>query len=552
MDVHARSQQHVAAFLDHLTAVGLVEALYQGGVPGAGQAGAAGQQGAVVLQPDAGGAVCGGDGRDALFPQAFQDAAHNSSIALGAQGAVHDEITVGQSFQLLGAQLGHKILHGGQAGFHILELDAPVPGVGDFRGQVVQDPLLQRALCLGHRFPGLCAVPVHQPVKLDHRSTDFLQLGDHSQLGQVDAACLLSRAHIGAHKDAVITGFQHPGVFVTGGAGVVKAGHGGHGEGDGQGLGLSGMKELCFLKGAQHPAGLAQTALRRAGVHLSHLFAVTGAGVLHRDLHTDGIAQGFHLDILQGKGGVGQAEAEGELHRVLLEGLKVAVSHIDILSVLVVFLTQEVLAGVVLIAESHSVAELAGGSDLSGEQVRHSVAALHATLPDEQRTADGVVAQPAQIQDAAGVDEHSGLLKGRAHLGQELFLVLGEVIAAGFQVVFPSLASRPANDHQSGLAAGCSGFHLIVCQGHLVKVPGPVTPESHVRGIGSTPLGIGVQKGLVQGYACVFQALHQVDRVRWVHVAPRAVPHVKPIQLDPPEDGHSGPLLQGEDISLVL
>ena len=372
---------------------------------------------------------------------------------------------------------------------------------------------------MGHRFPGLCAVPVHQPVKLDHRSTDLLQLGDHSQLGQVDAIRLLSRAHIGAHKDAVITGFQHPGVFVTGGAGVVKAGHGGHGEGDGQGLGLSGLEQLGLLEGAQHPAGLAQTSLRRAGVHLSHLFAVTGAGVLHRDLHTDGIAQGFHLDILQGKGGVGQAKAEGELHRVLLEGLKVAVSHIDILSILVVFLAQEVLAGVVLIAESHSVAELAGGGDLSGEQVRHSVAALHAALPDEQRAADGVVTQPAQIQDAAGVDEHSGLLKGRAHLGQELFLVLGEVIAAGFQVVFPSLASRPANDHQSGLAAGCGGFHLIVCQGHLVKVPGPVTPESHIGFIFSAPGGIGFGQFPIHGDAGVLQALHEVDLIGRVHIA---------------------------------
>ena len=305
VDVHPGPQQHVAAFLDHLTAVGLVEALHQGGIPGAGQAGAAGQQGAVVLQPDAGSTGGGVDGGHALLLQALDDAAHDSGVALSAQRAVHDKVPVGQGFQLLRGQLSHKVLHGGQSRLHVLELDALIPGEGDLGGQVVQDPLLQRALSQRHGLIDFLAVLVHQPVKLGDRGAGLLELGGHLQLTLGEGPRLLGGAHIGTHKDVIVSGLQHPGVLVAGGAGVIEAGHGGHREGEGQGLGLAKLEQLGLLEGAQHSAGLAQLALRSSGVDLHHLFAGAGAGVLHRRLHPARVPQSLHLDVLQGEGGVG-------------------------------------------------------------------------------------------------------------------------------------------------------------------------------------------------------------------------------------------------------
>ena len=284
------------------------------------------------------------------------------------------------------------------------------------------------------------------------------------------------------------------------------------------------------MESGQVPQGLPQFALGRFHVGLHHFFARAAAGVLHQGGHYHVVPTEGHALCLHREGGVAQAKPKGELHRVRGKSFKVPVPHIDVLGVAVEFQPQKVLgAGIILIPVGYGVGEAAAGVHLPGEHVRGGVAAFHATLPQEKGPVQGVFFQPGKVQNAPRIDEHHGVGKGLCHLGQHGLFLRSEVIASRLQGIFAGFPSGPANDHQGGLAAGSSPLYQAVFQGHLFKIPGPVAPESHVRGIGSTPLGIGVQKGLVQGYACVFQALHQVDRVRWVHVAPRAVPHVKPV-----------------------
>ena len=553
VDVHAGAQEHIAALHHHLTAVGLVEALHQLGVPSAGQGRAAGQQGAVVLQPDAGGAVGGGGRGHAQGPQALGDAAQHAGVAQGAQRAAHDIVAVAQGLQVLGGELGHKVLHRGQAIGHVLELDALVPGEGNLLGHILHNAVLQGAGGLGHRLVSHLAVLVDHALKGHHRGADLFQLGEHPQLRHSDGALLLGGADIGAHIHGVVAGLQHPGVLVAGGAGVVIAGQVVHRELLIQHLAFPGLEQLGLFIGAQHPGSFAQNALGRGAVHLHHFLAGVAAGVLHGGFHPDGVAAQLHLDILQSEGSVGQAKAKGELDLVLGEGLEVAVAHVNVLGVDVGVVAQEVGgAGMVLIAVGDGVGELAAGSHGAGEHIGHSVSALHAALPHHQRGGDGILLQPGQVHDAAGIDEHHGLCEGACHLGEQLPLRLGEVIAAGLQGVLPVLAGGAADDHHGGLAAAGGRLHLAVLQGHLLKIAGPVAPEAHKGLVFLAPLGVGLGQLLVHLDAGVPQALHQVDGIGRVHVAAGAVAHVEVIQLHPSKHSHGGILLQGQGATLVF
>ena len=82
VDIHTGSQQNITAAGDHFLCHMIAEVFDQCGVKGAGQSSADGQQGAGIIEPDAGGAVGGGDDGDALVPEGLGDAAENTGIAL--------------------------------------------------------------------------------------------------------------------------------------------------------------------------------------------------------------------------------------------------------------------------------------------------------------------------------------------------------------------------------------------------------------------------------------------------------------------------------------
>ena len=65
MDIHARAQQHLSALDYHFPAQQGIQRLHRLRVKGAGQAGAAGQQGGGFADSDAGRAVGGDHGGDA-------------------------------------------------------------------------------------------------------------------------------------------------------------------------------------------------------------------------------------------------------------------------------------------------------------------------------------------------------------------------------------------------------------------------------------------------------------------------------------------------------
>ena len=110
VNVHARSQLHIHAVVDHLLAHLGGKGLCERRVPGAGQRRAAGDQGTILLQTQPRRTVGGNDGRNALLPQAFDYAAERARVTCDAQVAAHHAVTARESLQLLIIELGDEFI----------------------------------------------------------------------------------------------------------------------------------------------------------------------------------------------------------------------------------------------------------------------------------------------------------------------------------------------------------------------------------------------------------------------------------------------------------
>ena len=139
-------------------------------------------------------------------------------------------------------------------------------------------------------------------------------------------------------------------------------------------LGLPGLQQPRLLKGRQLSGGFSQPALRRAVVDLHHLFSRPLSEVAHIHHHPQMMPPLFHLGHGKRELRVGQSEAEGIVHllRRSGNGLKIAVSHIDILGIvhIVIRLVEIVSGGVVLQPPGKGIRQLAAGVFLPDEQLR--------------------------------------------------------------------------------------------------------------------------------------------------------------------------------------
>ena len=181
--------------------------------------------------------------------------------------------------------------------------------------------------------------------------------------------------------------------------------------------------------------------------------------------------------------GIAQAEAEGIQHGLRMP-VEPAVAHVDALGVVVVLFAAEIgAAGVVLIVSGDGVGQPAGGALLPRQHVGDGVAALHAALPyDHQcRQLVAVALRPAQIHDAAHVQEHHHAAESAGHLAQEHALLVGEVVAALGQGVLPVLTGCPSDHHQGRIGLGGRPADESAVQGHLRMVHGPVAPPAVIR-----------------------------------------------------------------------
>ena len=101
---------------------------------------------------------------------------------------------------------------------------------------------------------------------------------------------------------------------------------------------------------------------------------------------------------------IAQAVAEGIAHLLPVEGFKPPIAHIDILPVFVgLGIPEAACAGIGLIAIGNGVRQMAAGGHLAAEQVGGSIAAFHASLPENHHSAEGIVLHKAQVDEGADV-----------------------------------------------------------------------------------------------------------------------------------------------------
>ena len=295
VNVHAGRKQHVAALFDHLAADRLVQALNENRVPRAGQSRAAGQQGGVILQPDAGGAVRRCDGRHAERAQALRDAAHDGGVAFCAERAVHGDVAAAERVEILGSNLCEKIVKRCQTVRDVAQTDTAVAGEGDRGGQIVEDAAAQRTRRRRHGLIDGFPAAVDETIKgMGGRGrTDLLQLADNAELRYGHTAAQRGTAHIGAGVNAVFACLKHPGGLVSCHASVVVACERGEREGERERFRFAGSEHARFAEGGEHAGGFSENTLRRAAVYLHDLPAGERAGIFRRHPYADRVALRF-------------------------------------------------------------------------------------------------------------------------------------------------------------------------------------------------------------------------------------------------------------------
>ena len=249
----------------------------------------------------------------------------------------------------------------------------------------------------------------------------------------------------------------------------------------------------------------------------------------------------FHLGVLQSKICITQAKPKGIQDILRGEGLKPAITDVDILLVVVEFLFAKIGGrGIGLIAACHGVRQPAAGADVAAQQIGDGISALHAALPHDHCCADFTVKciHPGEIHDAADVQQYNGFFKMRCNGGKEMLLLIGQVIAPLFQRVFAVFAGGAPNRNNSRITAGGgAGYHRIG-DGHLGVKARPAAPESVIRWIFRAPVPIRRRKFLIDLQLLTgLQAVDQADLIGLAHVAAGSVACVEPVVLHSAEYG---------------
>ena len=355
----------------------------------------------------------------------------------------------------------------------------------------------------------------------------------------------LSVPDIGAHIQPVQAGLDYIAGFVTGEAAVVIGGQLLRGQMQAESLGLPRLQQTGFGEAHQLPGGIAQHA---AGFfHKQHHGVLSGvaAGVGDGDPVMQGILRnGFRLE-----GGIGQAVAKGIENPVPGEGFQPAVTQIDVLAVLAALFLAEVRGGgIVLIAQCNGICQTAGGDRLSQQQVGGSIAAFHASMPENQHGAEGVVLQEGQIHDGADVQQQHGVGKPPGHQPEHIHFLIGEVVAPFFRKAIPILPGAAADDDQGIRGKGAGLLHHGIRQMHLRMGAGPLTPGAGFGRILHAEALIGLSQDFVDlQLLTAAKGVQKVYLIGGVHIAGGAVAGEKPVDLGASEYRQPGAGGKGKD-----
>ena len=246
------------------------------------------------------------------------------------------------------------------------------------------------------------------------------------------------------------------------------------------------------------------------------------------------------LRVLEGEGGVALSRTEGEEHFVTREGLEVAVAHINVFGVLVVFLVSERLRGrVVGVSARDRVRQSAARLTLSGQDVGKRVSALHAALPYDEQRRRGQFLRPREVDGRADVQHDDGARECALHGRDQSLFRSGEVIAAG-TLGAVTVFSRGASDEYDGdIASFRRLLDDVLREGHLGVGKRPVTPKAGINGIFRSPIIIEGEQDGIELHSRTLQSFDGGDEIGRAHVAAGAVADIEPIRLHPAEEGDS-------------
>ena len=251
------------------------------------------------------------------------------------------------------------------------------------------------------------------------------------------------------------------------------------------------------------------------------------------------------------KGRVAQAEAERIEHLFRRKGLKMAVADEDALGIVVELLAAEIgAAGIVLIMARDRIGKPAGGAHRAIEHIGDAVAALHAAEPREKDGGEllAIVLRPPEIEHAARVQDHDGVVKRLRDGVEHGALGVREIVAAGRKGVFPVLARGASDDDQRRVRTAARSMHHGGRERHFRVAHRPVAPPAVIRLVllGAAPGAIRRGKCFIIGGACVFKAVDKVYIIWSVHVSPAAVADVEPVELATSEHGDRLRFIQRE------
>ena len=218
-------------------------------------------------------------------------------------------------------------------------------------------------------------------------------------------------------------------------------------DGDGDALRLAGLKLAGLFKAHQGDGGLLNVVglvVIRVGcveIDLHHVPASGRAGILHGNAEFN-IAVSVHLAHLKVrplKGGIGDAVAEGVLHRggiVVVPGIALVQSLVEVAGLIVfiahvdAFVVEHGGLHVLPAVDQHHVPhvlhggggegvigegvhQMAGGVHRPAEHIGDGTAGVAAGAGGPQHRADtGVVGHPAQLEGVIGVDHQDYVVKG--------------------------------------------------------------------------------------------------------------------------------------------
>ena len=225
--------------------------------------------------------------------------------------------------------------------------------------------------------------------------------------------------------------FQHPGGQADR-ACIVIAGQPFRGYADRQRLRFTRLQQPRFGKSDQHPPCLPQLSLRRLRVNLQHLLSGRAAGIPDPGGEAQRLSLQLSFRLLQGKGGIAEAVAEGiaDLFRRPGHGFEIPVAHEDILVVrhIVLGLVEGIGTGIGGEVHCEGVGQTAGRRHVAAQDIRLGQAALDAALPGQQRALNpGRVPEPAGVHHAAGIEYHRHMREPGLHGLRQCFLLTAQI-----------------------------------------------------------------------------------------------------------------------------